>query len=156
MKSFRFNERPNDKFLTKLPEHLTEAIKSCWGLRLYRYHSQNSTPSLQQRRATLRAMSPSYMAIIRSLRETCIYRFRSNSVQRYDNFPLFHPRNPHTFLHPFSTNRSHNDDHAAAIHLAYARICAGGVYAKSYVFASVIYTCMHEDVNICRCAHERP
>lgn len=45
--------------------------------------------SLQQRRAATLSSMPSSAAIIRSRRETRIYRFRPNSVQR-DDFP--HPR----------------------------------------------------------------
>lgn len=54
-------------------------------------------PSLQQRDVATLSSMPSSAAIIRSRRETRIYRFRPNSVQR-DDFPHPLPKSP--FLSP--------------------------------------------------------
>jgi len=87
-------------------------------------------------------MPPSSTAIIRSRRETCIYRFRSNSVQRHD---ILLSRNPHPFLHPFPTNRSRNDDRAdcGSYTLRLRPNVYRRVYAKSYVFAFIVYVYVH-------------
>lgn len=107
-------------------------------------------PSLQQRDAATLSSMPSSAAIIRSRREPRIYRFRPNSVQRYD-FPHPPPKSP--FLSPPFRSRDQPTIPAmtiarTAMHPPLALECVpeGLCERLRDMFAG---TCMHANVYTC-------